>query len=244
MEIYLLLGGNIGPVRENLRRAEELIAVRVGRVVRASRVYRSPAWGFESPDPFYNVALAVETALAPDVAMRTLLQIEQELGRRRGAASETPPAAPQPDAACGHPTSAAPQAVSQAAPSAAPQAVCPQAVCPSAVCPQASAVPQAAPSAVCPQAAPQTVPAAQAAADAAPSKTYASRPIDIDILFFGTLVLDTPLLTVPHPRLPQRRFALLPLCDIAPALVHPVLHQTVTDLLAACPDTAEVVPVP
>lgn len=214
MEIYLLLGGNIGPVRENLRRAEELIAVRVGRVVRASRVYRSPAWGFESPDPFYNVALAVETALAPDVAMRTLLQIEQELGRRRGAASETPPAAPQPDAACGHPTSAAPQAVSQAAPSA----VCPQAV--------------------------QAAPAAQAAADAAPSKTYASRPIDIDILFFGTLVLDTPLLTVPHPRLPQRRFALLPLCDIAPALVHPVLHQTVTDLLAACPDTAEVVPVP
>ncbi len=211
MEIYLLLGGNIGPVRENLRRARDLIAARVGRVVRASRVYRSPAWGFESPDPFYNVALAVETALVPDVTMRTLLQIEQELGRRRGAASETPPAALQPDAACGHPVSVAPQAVSQAAPSA--------------VCPQA-------------------VPAAQAAADAAPSKTYASRPIDIDILFFGTLVLDTPLLTVPHPRLPQRRFALLPLCDIAPALVHPVLHQTVADLLAACPDASEVVPVP
>ena len=198
MEIYLLLGGNIGPVRENLRRARDLIAARVGRVVRASRVYRSPAWGFESPDPFYNVALAVETALVPDVTMRTLLQIEQELGRRRGAASETPPAALQPDAACGHPVSVAPQAV----------------------------------------------PAAQAAADAAPSKTYASRPIDIDILFFGTLVLDTPLLTVPHPRLPQRRFALLPLCDIAPALVHPVLHQTVADLLAACPDASEVVPVP
>ncbi|MDE5703987.1 MAG: 2-amino-4-hydroxy-6-hydroxymethyldihydropteridine diphosphokinase, partial [Bacteroidales bacterium] len=92
---------------------------------------------------------------------------------------------------------------------------------------------------------PDTGPEASgAASDAAPSEIYASRPIDIDILFFGALVLDTPLLTVPHPRLPLRRFALLPLCDLAPGLVHPLLHRSVADLLAACPDTSAVIPVP
>lgn len=202
MEIYLLLGGNIGPVRENLRRAEDLIALRVGRVVRASRVYRSPAWGFESPDPFYNVALAVETALTPAATMQTLLQIEKELGRQR------------PGAAASGLTAGSVPAGTSAAASRSPER--------------------------------QQLPAEvrwPAAAAAAPSKTYASRPIDIDILFFGSLVLDTPLLTVPHPRLPLRRFALRPLCDIAPALVHPLLHRSVADLLAVCPDASDVVPV-
>ena len=85
--------------------------------------------------------------------------------------------------------------------------------------------------------------AGAAAGHAAPSKIYTSRPIDIDILFFCPMVIHTPLLTVPHPRLPQRRFALLPLCDIAPGWVHPELHETMASLLAACPDGSAVVPV-
>ena len=57
------------------------------------------------------------------------------------------------------------------------------------------------------------------------------RLIDIDILFFDELVIYTPPLVVPHPRLHERAFVLLPLVEIAPDLVHPVLHKSVSELL-------------
>lgn len=61
---------------------------------------------------------------------------------------------------------------------------------------------------------------------------YADRTIDIDLLFVGDAVLDTPALTLPHPRLHLRRFVLEPLCEIAPALLHPLLRKSVSQLLA------------
>jgi 2-amino-4-hydroxy-6-hydroxymethyldihydropteridine diphosphokinase len=61
------------------------------------------------------------------------------------------------------------------------------------------------------------------------------RTIDIDIVFFGDDVLDTPELTVPHPAMQQRRFVLEPLAEIAPAIVHPVLKRTVRELFDSLP---------
>ena len=57
------------------------------------------------------------------------------------------------------------------------------------------------------------------------------RTIDIDILLYDNLVIDTPELTVPHPRMAHRRFVLEPLAELSPELRHPVLGQTMRELL-------------
>ena len=70
-----------------------------------------------------------------------------------------------------------------------------------------------------------------------PHNGYVSRPIDLDILYFGNEIIETQLVTAPHPRLHQRRFTLLPLCDIAPDFVHPTLKKTNLQLLDECQDS-------
>jgi len=65
----------------------------------------------------------------------------------------------------------------------------------------------------------------------------APRPIDIDILFYGDRVIETEELTIPHPRLTQRAFVLIPLVEIAPDLVHPVNGSTARELLNALTET-------
>jgi 2-amino-4-hydroxy-6-hydroxymethyldihydropteridine diphosphokinase len=72
-----------------------------------------------------------------------------------------------------------------------------------------------------------------------PGPRNAPRPLDIDILLMGETVLRTAGLTVPHPRLHERRFALAPLAEIAPRAVHPVLKRTIRELLRRCPDRSE-----
>ncbi len=69
---------------------------------------------------------------------------------------------------------------------------------------------------------------------------WGSRVIDIDILFYEDLVLQTQRLTVPHPQLHNRRFTLQPLAELAPAFEHPVLGKSIAELLEICPDALEV----
>ena len=59
----------------------------------------------------------------------------------------------------------------------------------------------------------------------------APRPVDIDILFYGNQVIDTPQLTIPHPRLEERAFVLVPLAELAPELTHPVSGSKVRELV-------------
>ncbi len=75
------------------------------------------------------------------------------------------------------------------------------------------------------------------------TEKYGPRVLDIDILFFNQSVIQTPVVIIPHPQLPNRRFVLLPLNELAPAYRHPVLHKTVAELLAECPDPLPVHPV-
>jgi 2-amino-4-hydroxy-6-hydroxymethyldihydropteridine diphosphokinase len=69
---------------------------------------------------------------------------------------------------------------------------------------------------------------------------YKSREMDVDVLFYNDEIVEEEGITVPHPRMHMRRFVLKPLSDIAGEFMHPVLKKTVTQLLAACEDTAEV----
>jgi 2-amino-4-hydroxy-6-hydroxymethyldihydropteridine diphosphokinase len=66
------------------------------------------------------------------------------------------------------------------------------------------------------------------------------RTIDLDMIFFNQFILKTELLVLPHPALSQRRFVLLPLSEIAPNYIHPILHKTIVQLLNECPDHLDV----
>jgi 2-amino-4-hydroxy-6-hydroxymethyldihydropteridine diphosphokinase len=92
--------------------------------------------------------------------------------------------------------------------------------------------------------APRAVLAAIRAAEEAAGRRRAiphgPRPLDLDILLFGDVVIAEPDLTIPHPRLAERRFVLAPLAEIAAEAVHPVLRRSVRALLAECADSHRV----
>jgi len=107
-------------------------------ILAESKIYETPAWGFEDQPAFLNMAIKGKTDLQPEPLLKYLKQLEARLGRE-------------------------------------------------------------------------------------PSFHWGPRLIDIDLLFYDELVLDTPQLVIPHPRLHERAFVLVPLADIAPDLVHPIL---------------------
>ena len=69
---------------------------------------------------------------------------------------------------------------------------------------------------------------------------WSARILDIDLLFYANQIIQTPQLTLPHPQLHLRNFVLVPLLDVAPDFVHPVLQRTIRELYEDCPDTLAV----
>jgi 2-amino-4-hydroxy-6-hydroxymethyldihydropteridine diphosphokinase len=65
---------------------------------------------------------------------------------------------------------------------------------------------------------------------------WKERSIDIDILYYNDEVLETPVLQIPHPGIPNRKFTLVPLCELIPGYLHPSLNQTQQKLLEICND--------
>ena len=73
-----------------------------------------------------------------------------------------------------------------------------------------------------------------------PGECNHPRTIDLDILFYGEKIVNTPQLTIPHPRLHKRRFVLVPMAELNSQWIHPQQHQTIQTLLAQLTDTQEV----
>lgn len=69
---------------------------------------------------------------------------------------------------------------------------------------------------------------------------WGSRTMDVDILFYNDCIIDTPNLKIPHPLLTERRFVMVPLYEIAPQLIHPILKTSITHLYNNCNDKLEV----
>lgn len=82
-EVYLLTGGNIGDRQRYLLQARSDIEKRCGDIIRESSLYETAAWGNEQQEAFLNQVLEVQTKQTPDEVLKTILQIEEHLGRKR-----------------------------------------------------------------------------------------------------------------------------------------------------------------
>lgn len=157
--VYLLLGGNIGDREAVMIKTIALLNQKAGIVNQVSSFYETEPWGMCNAQNFLNIALKLTTTLTAIALLNVLLEIEEQLGRKRNPLITE----------------------------------------------------------------------------------YESRPIDIDILFYGTAIIQSSRLTIPHPRLQSRKFVLVPLCEIAPELIHPVFQKSIVTLLNECQDNLETV---
>ena len=82
-EVYLLTGGNIGNRLEYLSKAKEKISKKCGSILQESAIYETAAWGMKNQGAFLNQVLKIETSFTPVQLLKTILQIEEDLGRRR-----------------------------------------------------------------------------------------------------------------------------------------------------------------
>ena len=72
------------------------------------------------------------------------------------------------------------------------------------------------------------------------NKQWVAREIDIDIIFYDDRVVNEEHLLIPHPHAAKRKFVLVPLKEIAPSLIHPILKKSISQLLSECPDDSDV----
>ncbi len=149
---YISIGSNLGNRLETIQEAIFLIDKSIGSVIKCSKVYECPAWGFVGEN-FLNACLLVQTKLSPENLLNKLLKIEKILGRERSL-----------------------------------------------------------------------------------QNGYQSRTIDLDIIYFDTLIQKDSNLTIPHPKLQERLFVLKPLADIAPQFYHPILNKDTRNLIQECKD--------
>jgi len=154
-EVYLLFGSNLGERAANIANAITQLENQEIKTLKLSSLYQTQPWGNTNQATFLNQAGKFRTVFSPAELMKTILTIEQEMGRIR-------------------------------------------------------------------------------------TVKWAPRNIDIDILFFGNEVISQPDLKIPHPEVEKRKFALMPLAEIAPDLTHPVLKKNIKQLLAACADSMTV----
>ena len=150
---YIALGSNQDNRFEYLQKSIELIFEKIGEITAISRVYETPAVGFEGED-FLNACITIKTRFSAEKVLKNLLLIEKELGRIRS------------------------------------------------------------------------------------NSGYQNRTLDLDLLFYEDLILNSDFLTIPHPRLENRKFVLQPLADIAADLIHPIYHKTVQELLEKTSDSS------
>ena len=148
---YILIGGNIGDPFNNLRTAKELMSKQCGTIIKESSIYQTAAWGLTDQPDFLNQVIILSTTLNPETLIRSLLSVEETMGRKRNI-------------------------------------------------------------------------------------KFGPRIIDLDILLIDDFLIESELLNVPHPALQKRKFALIPLNEVAPDLVHPVENKTINQLLTDCKD--------
>ena len=79
----IITGGNVGDVKDTLRRAQQAINKELGIILRCSHSYESKAWGFTSSENFYNQAIILDTDFTPEELLDKVMEIEQQLGRNR-----------------------------------------------------------------------------------------------------------------------------------------------------------------
>jgi 2-amino-4-hydroxy-6-hydroxymethyldihydropteridine diphosphokinase len=157
-KIHLLIGSNMGDRKAYLAKAAAEIGQKIGQITQKSRLYETQAWGLTDQPDFINQALEVETTLSPQETLKTILDIETNMGRTR-------------------------------------------------------------------------------------TEKWAERTIDIDILLFADVIVEDTDLQIPHPRLPERNFALVPLMEIAGETEHPILKTTIEDIYMESTDTLDVLEV-
>jgi 2-amino-4-hydroxy-6-hydroxymethyldihydropteridine diphosphokinase len=154
-KVVLIVGGNLGNRLVLIEEATFLLSKTLGNPLAFSSIYETEAWGGISSGNYLNQVLIYETKNKPEFILKSILSIENKLGRQRKV-------------------------------------------------------------------------------------KWGDRNMDIDILYYGSKLMNKEDLTIPHPFIQERRFVLVPLNDVLPDFVHPILLKSHSELLDLCKDQSKV----